>query len=132
MIFKSLFGWLANLFRSDRAKWIRRLLPYAVTVARRIASRDWDNDGEVESARNELGGLIGSFSPDLIVRLFDDYVGSEDVIGVLPVHVLKKVLAIAHLVSTLVKRDEAVPSYGILDTAAQLAYEQLEKGKGTV
>lgn len=126
-IFSRLFSWIAGVFRSDRAKWIKRILPHAIVIARRIHARDWDQDGTVESARDEFVGILTGLPRDVIVRVFNEYVPGTTVIDNLPVRLLKKVLAIALLCERLVVRDEPVPSYGILDSAAQLAYEQAEK-----
>jgi len=119
-------SWLANLFRSDRAKLIRRLLPQAIEVARKIAARDWDLDGTVESAREELRGVIDRLPVAVVANLLAEYAGIANAANSLPVRVLKKVLAIALLVDRLVGDREPVPSYGILDTVLQLGYEKLQ------
>lgn len=124
------FQWLVNFFRPDRAKWIRKLLPYAVPIAQQLAKRDWDNDGVVESARDEFLGLLAALPLDVLKRVFDEYLDAEGMISRttvsgLPRSVLIGVLAMAKVAFTLVKRDEEVPSQSILETVQQNAYERM-------
>lgn len=129
-IFGRLFSWLGQLFRSDRADLIKKILPIAIAVVRRIASRDWDKDGAVESARDELIGLLGRLPAEVLSQLFAEYLdpsGGSYLVKTLPVRVLKKVLGIALLAESLILRAQTVPAYGILDTATQLAYESTQK-----
>lgn len=125
-----LFRWFMNFFRSDRAKWIRTLMPLAVPIAQQIAKRDWDNDGVVESARDEFLGLLATLPLDVLKRVFDEYLDasgmiSRTTVSGLPRSVLIAVLVMAKIAFALVKKDEPVPSQSILETVQQNAYERM-------
>lgn len=127
------FRWLFGLFASDRAKIIREYLKeFAIPVAEDLMNRDFNGDGKIGNIRDELARLFAVLPDEITRRVFPEYIDDDgtilsSVIGGLPVKSLKGVLAMALVALRLVRSDRWVPSYGLLETIAQLAYEAVQK-----
>jgi hypothetical protein len=133
--------WLIGLFRRERAKLRRALMPFAISVAEDLFKRDFNGDGGISDARRELIVLLRSVNVTVGRAIFQSYFEADgtlkaDVISYLPVEILKKVLAIAQLVRLLRSKGWPVPlplvvkhGYGLLDSVLQAAYEKGVKPK---
>lgn len=129
-------SWLIGLFRRERARIRKALLPYAITVAEDLFDQDFNGDGVVADARIELGRILRHLNVTVARGIFAEYFNADgsiksNVIEVLPVAILKKVLAIGKLVSALRDRGWPIPlpvilkhGYSLLDTVLQDAYEE--------
>lgn len=131
----NLLSWLFNFIRGERRRVAERLRPFAVAVAEDLFNRDFDQDGIVADARTELRKLLMAM-PDrileTILKSYTDPLGTirTDTVSMLPVEVLKKVLAITLLIHRLrqggwpVSMDTIIKhGYSLLDTALQGAFE---------
>lgn len=133
-------AWLLNFIRGERRRIANKLQPLAVAVAEDLFNRDWDGDGIVAEARTELRRLLMGMNPVVLNGILASYVTENgairtDVISILPVEVLKKVLAIALLVHKLrstgwpVGLDAIIKQgYSLLDSVLQAAFEGGRKG----
>ena len=133
-------AWLLNFIRGERRRIANKLQPLAVAVAEDLFNRDWDGDGIVAEARTELRRLLMGMNPVVLNGILASYVTESgairtDVISILPVEVLKKVLAIALLVHRLratgwpVSLDAIIKQgYSLLDSVLQAAFEGGRKG----
>lgn len=133
-------AWLLNFIRGERRRIANKLQPLAVAVAEDLFNRDWDGDGIVAEARTELRRLLMGMNPVVLNGILASYVTESgairtDVISILPVEVLKKVLAIALLVHKLrstgwpVGLDAIIKQgYSLLDSVLQAAFEGGRKG----
>lgn len=132
--------WLLNFIRGERRRVANKLAPFAISVAEDLFDRDWNGDGAVADARTELRRLLMGMNPSVLHKILASYVGPNgeirtDVISMLPVEVLKKVLAIALLVNGLRARGWPVSlelilkqGYSLLDSVLQAAFEKGRKG----
>jgi hypothetical protein len=137
-MFKKLFGWLdriADFFRSDRWREVKRVFPVASKVATDLAevftAEDWDNDGHVRS-REELASLLDRLDREVGRKVFPELYDAAGRVEAWRVRwmtntTLKKTLAVAVVVSALIERGQMIPGYSILDSAVQLAYEASKK-----
>lgn len=135
------FRWLVDLFRRERSKLRAALWPFAVSVVEDLFDRDFNRDGVVADARIELSKLLRQMSEIVKRSIFEEYFDRDgtirmDLIEVLPVKLLKKVLAIAKLAQSLRDRGWPVPvelvvkhGWGLLDSVLQDAYEKGVKPK---
>lgn len=131
---------LLNFIRGERRRIANKLQPLAVAVAEDLFNRDWDGDGIVAEARTELRRLLMGMNPAVLHGILASYVTEKgairtELISVLPVEVLKKVLAIALLVHKIRAAGwpvnlEAIikQGYSLLDTVLQAAFENGRKG----
>ena len=130
-----IFSWILNFIRGERRRVADKLRPFALAVAEDLFNRDFDQDGIVADARTELRKLLMGMTPAILDQILKSYVAPggairTDVISVLPVEVLKKVLAIALLIHKL--RGQGWPisldtilkhGYSLLDSVLQGAFE---------
>lgn len=133
-------AWLLNFIRGERRRIANKLQPLAVAVAEDLFNRDWDGDGIVAEARTELRRLLMGMNPVVLNGILASYLTESgairtDVISLLPVEVLKKVLAIALLVHKIratgwpVSLDAIIKQgYSLLDSVLQAAFENGRKG----
>lgn len=127
-------SWLLNFIRGERRRVAERLRPFAVAVAEDLFNRDFNQDGIVADARTELRKLLMAMPEVILTTILKSYMDRgvirTDVISMLPVEVLKKVLAITLLIHRLrqggwpVSMDTIIKhGYSLLDTALQGAFE---------
>lgn len=129
-----IFKWLLNFIRGERRRVADKLRPFAVAVAEDLFNRDFNQDGIVADARTELRKLLMAMPEVILTTILKSYMDRgvirTDTISMLPVEVLKKVLAIALLLHRLrqggwpVSMDTIIKhGYSLLDTALQGAFE---------
>jgi hypothetical protein len=123
--------------KSERARFIAsHLRKIAVPIAEAISGYDWDGDGLV-AARGDfieiVTGLPGPIAELLFGHYLDSATGAVDraLVAVLDPRVLKGVLAIAKFAALWAKTGKAMPSYGLIDSLMQAAYEYLKDKQQT-
>lgn len=135
-IFKPAGSWILSFFRSDRLRQIEAILPYALPVVEAVSKMDWDGDGAT-ATRSEaiksiakgtwaLGGLAEKF-PYLAEFTKPDGTPDIDRVQAMVTPYLKMTYAIVKVVRALPDDRRSAASWGLVQTAIQLAQERTKK-----
>lgn len=132
---KSLFSWLAGILSGERARQIKAVFPHAIAAVEYVSGFDWNGDGAVATRETAMAELVAGISKldvlgvpwvgDFIYRYED---GSADVnsavLSTMPTVNLKMWWTIVRTALAVLAASQALPSFSILDSAKQLAFEK--------